>query len=158
MARGFTIIELLVAVTIFVVVMAIASGTFVQALRTQRAIIALMAANDNAGLSLEQMTREIRTGREFRTNSQSDRLEFTNARGEPTIYELRQEAIVRNGQSITADTVRVTYLLFNLQGEALEDGRSTRATINLGVSARLRQLQEFVTDLQTTVAVRLLDA
>jgi prepilin-type N-terminal cleavage/methylation domain-containing protein len=158
MKNGFTFIELLVAVTIFVVVVAVASGIFVQTLRTQREVIALMAANDNASLTLEQMVREIRTGRQFQSNNRDDRLEFINIRGEPVVYETVGNVILRNGQPLTASNVKVNYLLFGLQGEAPEDGLSTRVTINLGVGAVGRSVSGFVTNLQTTVAARLLDA
>lgn len=63
--NGFTLIELLVAMGIFVIVISIVSVSFIQGLRTQRSIIALMEANDNVSLVLEQMAREIRTGYQF---------------------------------------------------------------------------------------------
>jgi hypothetical protein len=117
-----------------------------------------MAANDNASLTLEQMVREIRTGRQFQSNNRDDRLEFINIRGEPVVYETVGNVILRNGQPLTASNVKVNYLLFGLQGEAPEDGLSTRVTINLGVGAVGRSVSGFVTNLQTTVAARLLDA
>lgn len=67
MKRGFTIIELLVASTIFIIILTIAVGGFVRVLRMQRAIVALMEANDNASFTIEQMAREIRTGYNFCT-------------------------------------------------------------------------------------------
>ena len=78
--KGFTMIELLVAMGLFVVVMGIASTVFVQSLRAQRSIVALMAANDNASLSLEQMMREIRTGSNFLTNNDQTELVFFSQR------------------------------------------------------------------------------
>ncbi len=67
-SNAFTIIELLVAMGLFIILMGITAGSFVKAMRTQRAIVALMAANDNASLTLEQIAREIRTGSNFTTN------------------------------------------------------------------------------------------
>ncbi|MBI2075117.1 MAG: prepilin-type N-terminal cleavage/methylation domain-containing protein, partial [Candidatus Harrisonbacteria bacterium] len=75
-SKGFTIVELLVAVGLFLIVLAIASGAFVQALRSQRATLRLMAANDAASSALEQMTREIRVGDDFALAGQSE-LRFT---------------------------------------------------------------------------------
>ncbi len=60
--RGFTIVELLVAMGIFLIVVEIAVGGFVNALRAQKQVAALIAAEGNADLALEQMAREIRTG------------------------------------------------------------------------------------------------
>lgn len=148
-------IELLVAVALFVIVISIASGTFVQALRTQREVLALMAANDNASLALEQMVREIRTGSVFSTTGSS--LSFNNYLNKPVTYDLSGEKIQRNGQTITASNVAVTYLNFTLFGGEPADGQSTRVLINLGVSSK-GNLQGFVTPLQTSVSSRILDS
>ncbi len=67
-SHGFTLVELLVAIAIFTIVVAIATGGFVTALRTQRQAAALIAAQSNASLALEQMAREMRTGYVFCTD------------------------------------------------------------------------------------------
>jgi len=59
---GFTMIELLVAISVFSVVMAIASGIFISSLRSNRTAIALISANNDASLTLDQMSRMIRKG------------------------------------------------------------------------------------------------
>ncbi len=154
MNKGFTVIELMVAVGLFIIVVGIASGTFVHSLRTQRNVAGLMAANDNASLTLEQMTREIRTGKNF--SSTGSRLTFTNYQNEPVSYTLTDGAMYRNGAPLTSKNVLVPYLSFILLGEAPSDGKQTRVTILLGVSARGR-LESFITRLQTTVSPRILD-
>ena len=158
MKKGFTIIELMVAMTIFIVVISISSGVFINSLNTQRAVLALMAANDNASLTIEQISREIRTGSQFQTNAIGDRLDFVSAGGNSVMYQLQNGAIIRNGEAMTASNVRIDYLLFKLQGEVPDDRKSTRVTINLGVSAMGKGLTGFLTNIQTTIAVRLLDA
>ncbi|MGB7957378.1 MAG: prepilin-type N-terminal cleavage/methylation domain-containing protein [Minisyncoccia bacterium] len=60
--KGFTLVELLVAVALFSILMAIAAGGFVRALRSEREVSAMMAAESNVNLALEQMAREMRTG------------------------------------------------------------------------------------------------
>jgi prepilin-type N-terminal cleavage/methylation domain-containing protein len=60
--KGFTLIELLIAIGLFSILVAIAAEGYVSALRTQRQIASLISAQSNAGLALEQMTREVRTG------------------------------------------------------------------------------------------------
>lgn len=62
MKKGFTLAETLVAVGLFSIIVTIAVGGFVNALRAQRQVAALIAAQSNASLALEQMAREIRTG------------------------------------------------------------------------------------------------
>ncbi len=60
--RGFTMIELLVAISVFTVIITITSGIFIASLRSHRTSIALISANSDAQLTLEQMARMIRKG------------------------------------------------------------------------------------------------
>lgn len=62
---GFTIVELLVSIALFSTLVTIAAGSYTQALRTQRQAAALLAANSNVSLILEQVAREIRTSFDF---------------------------------------------------------------------------------------------
>src|SRR6185295_7895950 len=81
---GFTLVELLVAITLFSIAISIAIGGFVRALHTERQLIALIAANSNASLAIEQIAREIRTGTGFACasgESPCSELSFTNAGG-----------------------------------------------------------------------------
>jgi prepilin-type N-terminal cleavage/methylation domain-containing protein len=59
---GFTVVELLVAMSIFVVLVTVATSAFIQALRGERRLLSLMSVTNNASLALEQVAREIRTG------------------------------------------------------------------------------------------------
>ena len=157
--KGFTMIELLVAMGLFVVVMGIASTVFIQSLRTQRSIVALMAANDNASLSIEQMMREIRIGSNFRTNSDQTELVFVSQRKGNIIYRWNkdEETIERNGVALTSKNVAVKYLYFDLFGAGPNDGASTRVVIRLGVSSNEKRAVDIITNLQTTVSSRQLD-
>ena len=82
--RGFTLIESMVAVAIFSVVVSLAAGGFVQALQTQRRLEGLIAANSNAGLVMEQMAREIRTGRAYCAD---DTISFIEEKQNNPFYE-----------------------------------------------------------------------
>lgn len=155
--NGFTIVELLVAVTLFTVVVSIATGTFIQSLRTQRATVALIAANSNAGLAIEQMSREIRTGKGFSLSG--GELNFTNAKEQLIIYRLRNEAIERviNGEVgvITAANAKISKLNFLLAGESPADGLPTKATIILEISSP--EAFGAKINLQTTISSRVLE-
>ena len=65
--KGVSLIELMVAVSVFIILISIAVGSFVQSMKTQRITLALISANDSMNLSVEQMAREIRTGYLFCT-------------------------------------------------------------------------------------------
>ena len=62
---GFTMIELLVSISVFAVVVAIVSGIFIASLRSNRTSVALISANSDGQLAMEQMTRMIRKGKKF---------------------------------------------------------------------------------------------
>ena len=58
-------IELLVSISVFAVVVAIVSGIFIASLRSNRTSVALISANSDGQLAMEQMTRMIRKGKNF---------------------------------------------------------------------------------------------
>ncbi|MGD1003683.1 MAG: type II secretion system protein [Minisyncoccia bacterium] len=62
MKKGFTLIEMLVTVSLFAIIITIAVGGFTNAERTQRQVSSLISAQSNVSLALEQMSRDIRTG------------------------------------------------------------------------------------------------
>ena len=157
--KGFTIVELLVATALFVIVVGIASGVFVQSLRIQQLAVTLMAANDNASLTLEQMAKEIYISSQFSTNLDKTELSFISQREGNVVYKFnKSEGIIeRNGVALTSRNVKVQYLFFDLLGSDLNDGQSTRITIRLGVSANNKRVEDIITNLQTTVSSRQLD-
>ena len=162
-SAGFTMIELLVAMTLFIVVISLASGIFVQALRTQRAIIDLLTVNDNTSLTLEQIAREIRVSDNFLVQPQSDRLKFTHPINGSICYGLSGTSLARKtdavncdfsfdaGDIITSDSVRVEHLEFIVQDAS---DVQPRITILLGVGSMSPRLAGFVTNIQTTLSPR----
>lgn len=161
-SSGFTIVELLVAVGLFLTLIAVLSGAFVEALRSERATLRLMAANDSTLFVLEQMTREIRVGTDFTLANPSE-LRFINSAGVEVAYRFTDGRVEkRAGASgafapITSNTVRVASLRFALSGESRSDNLQPRVTIALAVGATGRDIEGVVTDVQTTVTPRLLD-
>lgn len=152
-SRGFTMTELLVAMGLFVVFIGIASGSFINAIRTQRTIVALMAANDNLALTLEQIAREIRTGYSFNRISESE-LQFINANGETVTYRLNNEAIEKKiGEAgayrkITAENVKITNF------KVIVSQAPARITISLSISPMGQYLENISVPIQTTISSR----
>ncbi|HWB70737.1 MAG TPA: type II secretion system protein [Egibacteraceae bacterium] len=58
--RGFTLVELLVTIGLSLTVVAIATGSVIQALQTQRRQVRQVAIQAEANKALERMTRELR--------------------------------------------------------------------------------------------------
>lgn len=158
---GFTIVELLVAMTVFSIVISIATGAFIRALRTQRQLVSFAAANSNVSLVLEQMAREIRVGRDF-TQSDEKQLSFTNGRGEAVTYSyetgeaggIYREVGTNRAQQLTADNVDVRDLRFILRFSDPEDAYPARVTIGIAVSPKELGVAASVIRVQTTVSAR----
>lgn len=166
---GFTLIELIVAVGLFSIIIAVAVGGFVRALRTERQVVGLLAANSNVSLAIEQMAREIRTGYDFcggNVCADSGALSFKNARRESVTYCARDEGLFRgtgaggcagDGSKITSDAVAVRYLNFTVSGNENDDRFPPRVTVAIGVSSKVAGVSGNVVHLQTTVSARVLD-
>lgn len=150
--KGFTMVELLVSMSLFVIVISITSGVFIRSLRTQRVSVALIAANSNVGLAIEQMAREMRTGQSFSASGGSE-ITFTNAAGEPVSYRLNNSAVERNAKRITASNVIIDNLKFILLPDP---SYPPRITITIGVSPANVSVSGIVINLQTTVSSRII--
>ena len=60
--EGFTLVEMLVSIALFSILVSIAAGGFVRALRSERQITSMMSTESNISIAVEEMTREMRTG------------------------------------------------------------------------------------------------
>lgn len=156
--KGFTLIELMTAMTLFLVVMSIISGVFIKSMRTQRMTVALIAANSNAQLTIEQMAREMRTGIFASTPAgTSNSITFVNDDGVTVTYSLDavNGQILKSGVPITADDVKVNNLVFVLYKGAPGNLYPPRITMSLRVSAPgAFGPNQPVINLQTTVSSR----
>ena len=177
----------MIAVGLFSILVAIAFGGFINALRTQRAVVAMLSAQSNAGLVLEQMAREMRTGYLFCHDSGSDVpslactphctvsagnawqctgfIDFYDAATEEVQYRLTNGTLERAAgggqfQPLTSDNVNVQYLSFNLQGQLEGDQWNPRVTIAMEVSPSSTFLTagyNNILNLETTVSARGID-
>ncbi len=115
-AAGFTIIELLVAMSIFVVVTTVAVGIFKNALRGERRLVSLMSVQSNISSALEEMAREVRGGYLFEATSSvfcASTMSFLSPTGQgTTTYALSGGGISRNGVQMTGADVKVDRLCF----------------------------------------------
>jgi prepilin-type N-terminal cleavage/methylation domain-containing protein len=158
---GFTVVELLVSLSLFAIVVSIATGAFIRALRTQRQLVAFAAANSNVSLVLEQMAREIRVSKDFAGTDTA--LSFTNARGEAVTYAFQDNgtsgSIMRTVDNqgtlqLTAENVNVRDLRFRLQFAQEDDGYPARVTVSLSISPIELGISTSVVRIQTTVSAR----
>ncbi len=153
-------IEMIVALGLFTIFFAIATGAFTRGLRTQRNIVSLIAASDNASKILEQMVREIRTGTNF-SSPEKGRIDFVNQYGNSVTYRLHSQAIERSeaGEDfypITSSNVQIKFLDFILKGCETGDGLPPRITILLEAVPNIPQIEAKI-NLQVTVSARNID-
>jgi prepilin-type N-terminal cleavage/methylation domain-containing protein len=164
--KGFTLVEFLVAMTLFSIIVSIAVGGFVRALRTQQQLVGLISANSNISLTMEQMSRELRTGDSFDCDPSSPpncpSVNFINSSGQAITYRLNaaDQTIERgvNGvfQAITAGNIQVTSFGINMRFNEVcpPDCYPARMTILISISPKTAGVETTEIHLQTTVSAR----
>src|SRR3989344_4813702 len=166
--QGFTLMELLVAMTVFLVVIGLSSGIFLQTLRSQRVITRFSENMNNVTLALEQIAREVRTGFSFPqdTNDTYQKLAFQNGYGNYVSYMLLEAGeigsigrcenfqsascqIAGDFESITSPDVDIENLVFFIQNDETRPpfvtiaaetliDKSATLTLQTSVSSRIR--------------------
>lgn len=180
--QSFTLVELIVAMSVFVVFVSIASGIFVSSLKTQRKVNNLVEIADNSGLLIEQLIREIRTGYNFynflNNSSTVDienttTLEFYNHQRYLVKYFFQDNngkgrilkevvEVDRNGNSstklynLTPKEIDINYLYFTVK-QFNHYCQPWRVTINLNIGSSRNEIKQNI-DLQATVSSRILPA
>ena len=161
--KGFSLIELLVAATIFSFVVVGVSGLFAQALDLQRRAVGLQKIEENSQYVIESIAREVRVSRV--TSGDTDCSSPGPGSAELTIehpvngvvtYSYDRSsgvgAILRNGQPITTSDVDFKSFAFCVSGSG-PDNQQTRVTIPMTVEATSGRAAERVSiSLQTTIA------
>jgi prepilin-type N-terminal cleavage/methylation domain-containing protein len=165
---GFTIVELLAAMAIFTILVTIVVGAFAQTMRSERLLSQLMTVNNDAGLVLEQIARDIRTGYDFCGGGLSptlgsgycdavaaDSISFKDRSNQDVTYSLIGNAIFKGSVPMTAEGVKVTYLKFDITQNS-NVCLPPRVTIKIGVTPVQDTALTRVTEVQTTVSSRVL--
>ena len=130
--QGFTLVEILVAIAIFMIVMVSTLGAFLSMVDLNKKVQAVRVAMDNANLAMEEMMREMRLGYDF--SEISSGISFTNQNGVSVAYELQcdpgsreNECVLakREGTNsflpITSPDVNIEIATFELNGGAISD-------------------------------------
>lgn len=133
-SRGFTLIEMIVAVGIFALVMVLVSGAYLIVVGVNRQAQGIATGIDNLSFALEDMTRNIRTGTDYSCSSQPNvdcsppsgghAFYFKNSNGNSIEYSLSSSALqqqeTKNGVtttvSLTDPSVTITSLTFYVYG------------------------------------------
>lgn len=126
---GFTLIELMVAISIFMMIMIMAMGSVLVASDVSKKADKLRTAMDNVNFAMESMTRSIRMGTAYGPGSKgnNESFSFTDSAGVLTEYYKDNDTLKRKkgvpGFSfpLISGEVKVDTLKFFVRGTALGD-------------------------------------
>lgn len=159
--NAFTLIELIVGMTIFIIVISVVLSLFMTGLRGQRNIIAQQNVQDNARYLLGFIAKELRMG-EIDSVSNST-LEITRPDGESVTYVFNSadKTIERTDSStsgpINSDNVLITGSFYGLG--IGDDNQQPRITIIMKVETIGEKEEEKVEiNIQTTLSQRNLES
>lgn len=164
--NGFTLIELIVALGVFMVVMTITLSAFLNIIDIQKKTEAFRKVNDNLNFAMEAMIREIREGRKYCSSAcAGGTFSFTNKDGDAVKYELDETGkyIKRTklpGESLrmTSDGVEITNLSFSVRGNETGDKQQPLVTISISGKSGMKEKLKSSLNLQATVSQRKLDS
>lgn len=160
---GFTLMELVVSFSIFIILVSLTTVTFAQTLKTQRIVSNLSVSMNNVSFVSEQMAREIRTGTEFNdADGEVLTLRFTNAKNEKVSYKKINNGIGRcigdcntdsDYKTLTSPSIKINNLKFVLKGTKRGDNFAPRITILTGVAGP----RDINVNLQITISARVIE-
>lgn len=165
-SAGFSLVELLVATTVFMFVVTGVSSLFIQALDLQRRATGIQKIEENAQFVTESIAREIRvsTITSGDTNCSppdpvtTATLVIKHPVNGTVTYQYDKTSgigvILRNGQPLTTTDVNFTSFAFCVSGSGA-DGTQARVTVPMTIQAVSgRPANRVAVSLQTTVASR----
>lgn len=140
--RGYTLIELIIAVGLFALIMTLASGAYFVMIGINRQTQGITAGINDLSFALETMTRSIRTGTGYSCGGSGDcqnggnSFSFMNANSAQVSYALSASAIrvTVNGVSsplTDASAVTVTSLTFYVSGTSKTDSAQPHVTVTV---------------------------
>lgn len=171
--KGISLVELVVAVSIFSLVMLAATGIFINAMKAQKAIIAKQNVAENMRYMMEFMAKEIRMaqvptdadltfndgdGNQFIGGSSST-ISFFISGGDQIKYFLSGNKVLRTNmtaasgdQPVSSDEISVTGLSFKINNWNISGGPAPLITIFMKAKAKNGVGGEV--ELQTSIAPR----
>jgi prepilin-type N-terminal cleavage/methylation domain-containing protein len=171
--KGFTLIEMLVAMTLFSFVITIALGALFTILKANEKAKIMKTVVNNLNVALEGMSREIRVGSEYNnSNGSTSHFKFKTKEGCVGEYKLEDKLIKRrikrkdpedpssvcgdkgdaNFVAITGSDMEITDLSFNITGVGA-DSFQPRVLILLKGKIDRPNINE-VFNIQTTISQR----
>ena len=164
-ANGFTLIEILVSLGVFMTVMTITMAAFLNISDIQKKTEAFRKVNDNLNFTMEAMMREIREGRSYSNSGIS--FSFDDKSGNRITYALNnlnndggyiERKIGNDSQRMTSDGINITNLSFSVRGQETGDRQQPLVIISISGKSGVKEKLTAELNLQTTVSQRKLDS
>lgn len=152
--KGFTLIEIIVSISIFLMAVLVAVGMLNQVLRAQRKVFATRELIDNARFVQESIARAIRMSKISTASVDGNTITMTHPTKGIVTYALASGRVRENGTPITSSKINVTNFWFDLEGVGTADELQPRVTII--IQAQDTNNQSSI-NLQTTMSQRELD-
>ena len=172
LTKGFSLIELMTAMTVFMLVMTISMGSILGVFNANRKSRSLKTVLNNLNLAVESMAKEMRFGENYHCGSGSinnpqdcaggdDLMAFTSSDGDQITYRLRNDAIEKRVDSgsyfeVTSPEIDIDDLTFYSRGSSPTDTLQPKVLVKIqGHAGAGKSRSEFT--IQTLVSQRVPD-
>jgi len=173
---GFTLIEVIVALSLFTTVMVISVSSLIGLTDAQKRSEVLRQTMDNIDFAMENISRLIRTGNTYHCGSGGvltepadcvtgeNYIAFEGVSGSTIIFTIQNGQIQKSSNGgasflgITDPNVNINTMKFYVIGSAPDDNIQPRVLIVVGGSVQVKNETPSSFHLQTTVSERLLDS
>lgn len=183
--RGFTLVELLVSLSVFVVVLFVAVSTLLSTVSVYRVSQGSRTATDNLNFALEDVAKSMRTGFNYHCGSSGDFEEpqdcssgdtfivFTDQGGTLIAFRFfedvnglgsieRSISCLPSGcsgwETFTAPQVDINHFRMYVQGALSGDGRQPYAFLLVRGTVGVKEKERVTFDLQTMISQRIYDS
>lgn len=175
MKKGFTLIELMVAISIFIIVMTISMSSIIGVFEANRKSKSLKTVLNNLNLAVESMAKEMRFGRNYHCGSVNDtgtsalncpggdvRVNFLSSSGVQISYRFIGTTIEKRiGNdayiAVTAPEIIIDDLTFYTLGAGTSDTLQPKVIMKIKSHAGATNKGRSDFTLQTLVSQRVLD-
>ncbi|MFH0906651.1 MAG: prepilin-type N-terminal cleavage/methylation domain-containing protein [bacterium] len=106
--KGFTLIEMLVAMAVFSIVILTMTSVSFSAIRMQRNAFAMQESQEAGRYILEMISKEIRMSIVISGSGARDSLNIINSSGENIVYEFDNGTITKNDQLLNPNNIEVS--------------------------------------------------
>jgi len=179
--KGFTLVEMIVAVALFSVVMVVGMGALLNVLNANRQAQAIQTAVNNLNLAMEMISREIRTGHNYHCGDSGsydkpkdclfgdDFLAFEpydgdiNDPNDQTVFKLEDGRIKKSEysgsgfSSLTSEELVLQFLNFIVVGSSKVDNIQPKVLVVAKGYVGVKESNRTFFNLQTTVSQRIID-